>query len=83
MYARGQVRYGYVPNHTKLFGHRPGVWAGWEALLGSIRSNMDPRRYELYVPGTSGGTERFEYLPGIRPAGSHWTFYETWRSAER
>jgi uncharacterized peroxidase-related enzyme len=47
MYARGQVRYGYVPNHTKLFGHRPGVWAGWEALLGSIRSNMDPRRYEL------------------------------------
>jgi uncharacterized peroxidase-related enzyme len=47
MYERGQARFGYVPNHTKLFSHRPGVWAGWEALLGSIRSNMDPRRYEL------------------------------------
>ena len=47
MYERGQARFGYVPNHTKLFSHRPGVWAGWEALLGSIRRNMDPRRYEL------------------------------------
>jgi uncharacterized peroxidase-related enzyme len=47
MYEGGQARYGYVPNHTKLFSHRPGVWAGWEALLGSIRSHMDPRRYEL------------------------------------
>jgi uncharacterized peroxidase-related enzyme len=47
MYEGGQARYGYVPNHTKLFSHRPGVWAGWEALLGSIRTNMDPRRYEL------------------------------------
>jgi uncharacterized peroxidase-related enzyme len=47
MYERGQARFGYVPNHTKLFSHRPRVWAGWEALLGSIRSGMDPRRYEL------------------------------------
>jgi uncharacterized peroxidase-related enzyme len=47
MYERGQARFGYVPNHTKLFSHRPRVWTAWEALLGSIRSNMDARRYEL------------------------------------
>jgi uncharacterized peroxidase-related enzyme len=47
MYEHGQARFGYVPNHTKLFSHRPGVWAGWETLLRSIRDNMDPRRYEL------------------------------------
>ena len=47
MYEGGQARFGYVPNHTKLFGHRPGVWAAWEMLLRSIRDNMDPRRYEL------------------------------------
>jgi uncharacterized peroxidase-related enzyme len=47
MYERSQARSGYVPNHTKLFSHRPPVWAGWEALLGSIRGNMDARRYEL------------------------------------
>ena len=47
MYERGQARFGYVPNHTKLFGHRPGVWAGWETLLRSIRDSMDARRYEL------------------------------------
>jgi uncharacterized peroxidase-related enzyme len=53
MYERGQARFGYVPNHTKLFSHRPGVWAGWEALLGSIRSGMDPRRYELVTLAAS------------------------------
>jgi uncharacterized peroxidase-related enzyme len=47
MYERGQAHFGYVPNHTKLFGHRPRVWAAWEMLLRSIRDNMDPRRYEL------------------------------------
>jgi uncharacterized peroxidase-related enzyme len=53
MYEHGQARFGYVPNHTKLFSLRPGVWAGWEALLGSIRSNMDPRRYELVTVAAS------------------------------
>ena len=33
MYEQGQARFGYVPNHTKLFSHRPGVWASWETLL--------------------------------------------------
>jgi uncharacterized peroxidase-related enzyme len=47
MYEGGQARFGYVPNHTKLFSHRPQVWAAWEALLRSIRDHMDARRYEL------------------------------------
>jgi uncharacterized peroxidase-related enzyme len=47
MYERSQARAGYVPNHTKAFSLRPPVWAAWEALLTSVRTNLDPRRYEL------------------------------------
>jgi uncharacterized peroxidase-related enzyme len=47
MYERYQATQGYVANAVKIFSHRPGVMAGWEALLRSIRGNMDPRRYEL------------------------------------
>jgi uncharacterized peroxidase-related enzyme len=47
MYERYQATQGYVPNAVKVFSHRPAVMAGWDALLGSIRRNLDPRRYEL------------------------------------
>jgi uncharacterized peroxidase-related enzyme len=47
MYERSQTDVGYVPNYAKLFSHRPPVMAAWGALLGSIRQNLDPRRYEL------------------------------------
>jgi uncharacterized peroxidase-related enzyme len=47
MYERIEAAVGYVPNYAKLFSHRPQVMATWSAFLGSIRGNLDPRRYEL------------------------------------
>jgi uncharacterized peroxidase-related enzyme len=47
MYAESQAKLGYIPNYTKVFSHRPHVNAAWGNLLGSIRSTVDPRRYEL------------------------------------
>jgi uncharacterized peroxidase-related enzyme len=47
MYEKAQAALGYVPNYAKTFSHRPQVFAAWSALLGSIRGNLDPRRYEL------------------------------------
>ncbi len=38
---------GYVPNYLRILGHRPAVYEAWGELLGSIKTNMDPRRYEL------------------------------------
>ena len=47
LYERSQTELGYVPNHTKIFSHRPQVRAAWSNLLASIRRNLDPRQYEL------------------------------------
>lgn len=47
MYEKSQAGLGYVPNYAKLFSHRPAVMAAWGSLLGSIKANMDARRYEL------------------------------------
>ncbi|MCV9960485.1 carboxymuconolactone decarboxylase family protein [Pararhizobium sp. BT-229] len=47
MYAQAEALYGYLPNMVKAFGHRPEVMERWSALLASIKSNMDLRRYEL------------------------------------
>lgn len=47
MFERAQAGYGYLPNMVKAFSHRPEVMEAWNALLGSIKSGMDLRRYEL------------------------------------
>ena len=47
IYEQNQERVGYVPNYAKAFSLRPPVMATWGAFLGSIRVNLDPRRYEL------------------------------------
>ena len=47
MYEENQVKLGYIPNYVKVFCHRPQVMAAWGNLLGSIRSTVDTRRYEL------------------------------------
>jgi uncharacterized peroxidase-related enzyme len=36
-----------APNYARVFSHRPGVSAAWQELNGSIKANMDLRRYEL------------------------------------
>ena len=47
MYEKSQTDVGYVPNYAKIFSHRPPVMAAWRNLIGSIRTNLDTRRYEL------------------------------------
>jgi uncharacterized peroxidase-related enzyme len=38
---------GYVANHTSAFSLRPEVYEAWKNLLGTIRSHMRLRRFEL------------------------------------
>jgi len=47
MYDRLRQELGYVPNFARAFSHRPEVLARFDALLDSIKANMDARRYEL------------------------------------
>lgn len=47
IYADAEAGYGYLPNMTKAFGHRPDVMERWSALLATIKTHMDTRRYEL------------------------------------
>lgn len=47
MYERQQVKYGYVPNYAKVFGHRPEIMGLWADLLAGIRRHIEPRRFEL------------------------------------
>jgi len=47
MYEQARGRFGYVPNWAQAFSLRPGVQAGWTALLRSIQSNLPVRSYEL------------------------------------
>jgi uncharacterized peroxidase-related enzyme len=47
MYATDQEAFGYLPNFTRAFSHRPAVYAAWRQLNAAIKSDMDPRRYEL------------------------------------
>jgi len=47
MYEHFQGKYGYVPNYSKIFSHRPEVMQLWADLLYGVRRNMDKRRFEL------------------------------------
>lgn len=47
MYEAVRVEHGSIPNWARPFSLRPGVRQGWLALMGSIRSNLSLRRYEL------------------------------------
>jgi uncharacterized peroxidase-related enzyme len=38
---------GYIPNYAKTFSLHPEVYDAWTKLIGSIRSSMRMRRYEL------------------------------------
>jgi uncharacterized peroxidase-related enzyme len=51
--AADRERDGYVHNYTRLFAHRPEVYAAWAGLNGAIKANMDPRRYELATVAAS------------------------------
>lgn len=47
MYERQEKHWGYVPNYSKVFSHRPEVMARWGRLLAEIRRPADDRRFEL------------------------------------
>jgi uncharacterized peroxidase-related enzyme len=47
LFAADRERLGYVANYTKIFSQRPEVYAAWQTLIRSIKTNMDLRRYEL------------------------------------
>jgi uncharacterized peroxidase-related enzyme len=47
MYQRQQDSWGFVPNYSKVFCHRPEVMSRWGRLLAEIRRPMDDRRFEL------------------------------------
>jgi uncharacterized peroxidase-related enzyme len=47
LYDTDRTAAGAIPNYTRAFSHRPEVYAAWRQLNGSIKSGMDPRRYEL------------------------------------
>lgn len=47
MYETDRAGWGFLPNFTRAYSHRPGVYAAWRGLNGSIKANMDERRYEI------------------------------------
>jgi uncharacterized peroxidase-related enzyme len=47
LYDADRAAAGRLPNYTRAFSLRPGVYAAWRQLLGAIRTEMDPWRYEL------------------------------------
>jgi uncharacterized peroxidase-related enzyme len=47
MYETDRAALGHLPNFTRAFSPRPGVYAAWRQLNGEIKAGMDTRRYEL------------------------------------
>ena len=47
LFAKYRAELGYVPNYLHLFASRPGVYDGWRNLLGTIKEELEPRRYLL------------------------------------
>jgi uncharacterized peroxidase-related enzyme len=47
LYEADRAKFGYIPNLTRAFSLRPGVYAAWRELIGAIQAGMELRRYEL------------------------------------
>jgi uncharacterized peroxidase-related enzyme len=47
LYEADRAAFGRLPNFTRAFSLRPGVYAAWRQLNGAIKADMDLRRYEL------------------------------------
>jgi len=46
-FAADRERLGYVPTYSRLLAHHPAAVQAWQQLNGSIKAEMDLRRYEL------------------------------------
>ena len=53
LYDQDMATDGYVNNTTRALSLHPEVAVAWSALSRAIRSNMDPRRYELITVGAA------------------------------
>jgi uncharacterized peroxidase-related enzyme len=47
IYETDRATFGDLPNFTRAFSLRPSVYSAWRELIGAIKAEMDPRRYEL------------------------------------
>jgi hypothetical protein len=56
-YQTEQKSNGYIPNYTSIFSLNPEAYDGWKKLIGSVRSRMRLRRYELVTFATAMVTE--------------------------
>ncbi|MEM9193365.1 MAG: ABC transporter permease [Myxococcota bacterium] len=63
---------------------RPGASAE-DSSIRDFTATLRPdrRRAEVIVPSWIGTGRQFDFLPGLRPEGSHWAYFETWRTASR
>jgi len=57
LYQTEEKAYGYVPNFAKTFSLNPEAYEAWKKLIGSIRSRMRLRRYELVTFATAMATQ--------------------------
>jgi hypothetical protein len=48
---------GYIPNYTKAFSLNPEAYDAWKKLIGSVRSKMKLRRFELVTFATAMANE--------------------------
>jgi hypothetical protein len=56
-YEAARNSMGYVPNYIKAFSLQPETYAAWTNLIGTIRSRMRLRRYELVTFATAMALE--------------------------
>lgn len=47
MFAADTEHRGYLPNYTRVFGHRPALYGAWKQLVGEVARNLGVRSYEL------------------------------------
>ncbi len=47
LYDADRAAFGDLPNFSRAFSLRPGVYGAWRALNAEIKAGMDLRRYEL------------------------------------
>jgi uncharacterized peroxidase-related enzyme len=53
IYADELAHAGFIPNYARAFSHRPALYAAWGELNKTVKSTMDPRRYELATMGAA------------------------------
>ena len=56
LYREAKAAFGFIPNLTKVFSHRPEVYRAFQALLESGKAGMDARRYELVTLAAAQAT---------------------------